>query len=90
MRYKPRRCSTRYLDADCPSGVLAILDHPNNADRYTVIYSEVYGGAGRDGYLWGRGMSESPSSPQGVGLSFEMRPWEVAAFRYRNKHHYTR
>lgn len=93
MTYRPRRQSKRWLDADCPQGVLCILDNRGqSADRYTVIYSEIYGcKPGReyeDGYMMGRGMSEAPSHPQGVGMSFEMRPHEVAAYRYRQKHHY--
>ncbi len=83
--YKPRRCSARWLDGDCPSGVLCIMDNPQFADRYTVIYSEIYGGPGRHGFLWGRGMSEDP---RGIGQAFEMKPHEVAAYRYQNKHRY--
>ena len=91
MNYKPRKCSKRWLDGDCPEGVLCIMDNKGQtADRYTVIYAEVYGGEGRQGYMMGRGMSESPSSPQGVGMSFELRPHEVAAYRYRCKHHYAK
>lgn len=89
MTYKPRRASKRWLDGDCPAGVLCIMDNKGqSADRYTVIYSEVYGGEGRHGYMMGRGMSENPFHPQGVGLSFELRPHEVADLRYRHKHRY--
>jgi hypothetical protein len=35
--YTPRRASRRWLDADCPPGVLAIFDHPNEFERYTVF-----------------------------------------------------
>lgn len=91
MTYRPRRQSKRWLDGDCPPGVLAVLDNKGvTADRYTVIYAEIYGGTGRDGYMWGRNMSEAPSHPQGVGVSFEMRPHEVAALRYREKHRYAK
>lgn len=38
--YRPRRCSSRWLDADCPKGVLCIMDHPAFADRYTIFYAE--------------------------------------------------
>lgn len=87
--YKPRRASKRWLDADCPEGVLCILDNKGQTtDRYTVIYSEVYGGEGLGGYMAGRNMSENPFHPQGVGMSFELRPHEVAAYRYRCKHQY--
>jgi len=86
MRYSPRRASKKWLDGDCPPGVLAIFDHPKYGDRYTVFYTEVYGGEGREGYMWGRGMSENPTHPQGFGVSFEMQPHEVASYRYANKH----
>lgn len=85
MTYKPRRCSTRWLDGDCPKGVLAILDHPDSIDRYTIIFADVseYAGEKWMGYL---ATNES--------LSFsgfeQMRAHEVAAYRYRNKHRYIR
>lgn len=88
MRNKPRRASRRWLDGDCPRGVLAILDHPNFADRYTVFYAEPYGED--NSYIAGRAMSENPFHPQGVGLTIEQRAWEVAAYRYRNKHRYAK
>ena len=85
--YTPRRASRRWLDGDCPVEVLAIFDHPKYGDRYTVFYRTIYGGEGRNGYIGGRGMSENPSHPQGIGMSFEMRPHEVANYRYAQKHH---
>jgi hypothetical protein len=85
---RPRRCSARWLDADCPKGVLAILDNPNFGDRYTVFYAEPYGED--NSYLWGRAMSAHPFHPQGIGLTLEQRTWEVAAYRYRNKHRYAK
>lgn len=92
--YVPRRASKRGLDAACPEGVLCITDNKGQtADRYTVIYSEIYGWRkGREwesGYMMGRNMSENPFHPQGVGMTFELRANEVATYRYRNKHHYT-
>ena len=39
MDYRPRRASKRWLDADCPDGVLAIFDIPNICDQYTVFYT---------------------------------------------------
>lgn len=88
--YSPRRCSARWLDGDCPDGVLCIMDNPQFADRYTVIYSRLHVVPGLpfsyyDSYLFGRGMSEDP---RGIGMAFEMKPHEVAAYRYRNKHRY--
>lgn len=85
--YKPRRCGKRWLDGDCPDGVLAIFDHPNEpADRYTVFYSEPY----------------AHDDPRGPWLSFialdeyganyhgEMKAHEVADYRYRQKHRYAK
>lgn len=84
--YKPRRASKRWLDADCPQGVLAIFDNPNFCDRYTVFYREIYGGEGRKGYMFGRSASACPFHPQGIGQTIEMRPHEVSAYRYANSH----
>lgn len=85
--YKPRRQSKRWLDGDCPAGVLAILDAgPKEFERWTVIYAEpICGTRRRDMTLWFRGMSNNPSHPQGVGMAGEMSAHEVAAFRYRSK-----
>jgi hypothetical protein len=87
--YAPRRCSKRWLDGDCPKGVLAILDHPDSFDRYTVIYSEVFND-GRTPWLGYRGMSAHPTSPVGFGIYGEMPAHQVAEYRYRNKHRYAR
>ena len=87
MKYTPRRASKRWLDGDCPDGVLAIFYNKNFSDCYIVIYKEIYGGEGYiGGYMWGRGMSSNPFHPQGVGMSFELRPYEVAKYRYVNRH----
>ena len=89
-QYKPRRASVRWLDGDCPPGVLAIFDHPDSFDRYTVFYTEpVVGTTYADMWLGYRGMSTDPTSPQGFGIYGEMEAWQVAAFRYRNKHRRT-
>lgn len=40
------------------------------ADPYTVVYLEVL--KGDRPQLWGRGMSEHPCHPQGVGMSFHL------------------
>lgn len=86
--YQPRPQSRRWLDADCPRGVLAIFDDRSSGDRYTIFYRELYGRTPTytDGYMWGRGCSAHPSAPQGVGLTIEMHPWEVANYRYHNAH----
>ena len=83
--YTPRRASKRWLDGDCPKGVLAIFDHPKFADRFTVFYAET---ATYEGQVWVdyRAMSEAPTHPQGVGLYCQMRAHEVADYRYRNSH----
>jgi hypothetical protein len=81
--YTPRRCSKRWLDGDCPDGVLAIFDHPDCTDRYTIFYTEVLED-GRDLWMTYLGTNES--------LSFSgheaIRAHQVAAYRYRNKHRY--
>lgn len=81
--YKPRRASKRWLDADCPKGVLAIFDNSEFADRYTVFYTEVID-SGYGKFIGYRGMSENPNHPQGVGMYGELAAHEVANFRYRN------
>lgn len=85
--YKPRRASRRWLDGDCPPGVLAIFDHPDCFDRYTVFYVEPVTGTTRaDMWLGYRGMSAQPASPTGFGIFGEMEAYQVAAFRYRSSH----
>lgn len=86
MTYKPRRCSERWLDSDCPSEVLAIFDYPNETDRYDIFYVDLY----------------AHDAPEGPWLSFvsvtengwyyhgEMPAHKVAAYRYRMKHCYAR
>ena len=92
MTYRPRKCSKRWLDGDCPQGVLAILDNKGqSADRYTVIYAEpVAGTTYANMWLGYRAMSENPSHPQGVGMYGEMCAHEVVAYRYRCKHQYAK
>ena len=85
MTTKPRRCSSRWLDSDCPNGVLAILDDARTCDRYTVLYCDVF-----DGHLSYVAMSANPFHPQGFGQHGEMTTYHAAAYRYANKHHYAR
>lgn len=81
-RYKPRRASRRWLDGDCPAGMLAIFDHPQYADRYTVFYAEpVTGDSLSTMWLGYRG-----TSPQGVGHYGEMEAHKIAEYRRRNSH----
>lgn len=89
--YKPRRASARWLDADCPAGVLAIFDHPRCGDRYTVIYADpVCGSTYSDTVLTYVAASASPFHPQGIGQHGEMSAPEVAAYRYAQKHRYAK
>lgn len=86
--YTPRRQSRRWLDQDCPEGVLAIYDNRGQtADRYTVFYrTPVAGSAYQDMWLGMRCMSENPFHPQGVGMWGELEAYKVAHFRYRERH----
>lgn len=83
--YTPRRASKRWLDSDCPKGVLAIFDDPRTIDRYTVIYAETILD-GRDIWLGYVGMNAAPFHPQGFGQHGEMRAHEAARYRYENSH----
>lgn len=84
MTYRPRTQSKKFLDGDCPAGVLAIYDNGGKTfDRYTVFYklpkdAEKYNGSYWIGY---RGMSEDPFAPNGFGIYDEMKAHEVAAYR---------
>jgi hypothetical protein len=93
MSAKPRRCGKRWLDADCPAEVLAIIRHGTKFPDYDVIFAEVtmrlvqYPGSVR-----------AEESLHGVAINdygvrtdhFEMLTHEVAAYRYRFKHRYAR
>lgn len=84
MTYKPRTQSKKFLDADCPSGVLAIYDNGGSSfDRYTVFYKPVEPINYHDGWIGYRGMSEHPYAPNGFGIYSEMKAHEVAAYRNR-------
>lgn len=80
MRYTPRRAPARFLDGDCPSGVLAIYDNGKSFDRYTVFYRDVVED-GRDVWVGYRAMSEHPSSPFGFGIYDQMRRYEMQSYR---------
>lgn len=88
---KPRRCSKRWLDGDCPSGVLAIIDHgniENESERYDVFYTQVseikYGVRAE---YW---MQYYCVAPNGGGYHGEMEARQVVAYRYGMKHRYAR
>lgn len=86
MTYRPRRCSKRWLDGDCPAEVLAICDSgPQDFDRYTVFYTDTYLVCGATWVSY-RGMSEHPSHPQGFGIYGDMEAHRVAAYRYRTRY----
>ncbi|MBB3752561.1 hypothetical protein FHT44_005073 [Mycolicibacterium sp. BK634] len=86
--YAPRRCSKRWLDGDCPREVLAIIDvGPNDPapERYDVIYTDV-----QRYENYGEWMGGYSLTPEGNGSHFELQPHQVAAYRYRMRHKYTR
>ncbi len=82
MTYRPRTQSKKFLDGDCPSGVLAIYDNGGAThDRYTVFYKPSEPVDYAYGWIGYRGMSESPASAQGFGIYGEMKAFEVARYR---------
>lgn len=84
MSYRPRTQSAKFLDGDCPSGVLAIYDNGGKTlDRYTVYYKPEAGAQPYDGTLWidYRAMSEDPTAPQGFGIYGQDPAHQVAAYR---------
>lgn len=75
-----RRASKRWLDEDCPVGVLAIFDNGGKTfDRYTVMYVPEPG-SDWVSYL---GASMHPFHPLGFGQHGEMRAHDARAYRYR-------
>lgn len=82
MTYRPRTQSAKFLNTDCPAGVLAIYDNGGKTfDRYTVFYKPSEAVDYAYGYIGYRGMSEDPYSPSGFGIYGEMKAHEVAAYR---------
>lgn len=82
MSYTPRTQSKKFLDGDCPAGVLAIYDNGGKTfDRYTVFYKPTEPQDYTRGYIGYRGMSESPSSPQGFGIYDTMTPFQARQYR---------
>lgn len=92
MGYTPRRCSKRWLDGDCPDGVLAIIDNRGKtSDRYTVIYREVITDHRGQPHLGLRDMNSDPFHPAfGYGSYTDYPAHVIAQWRYKNKHHYCR
>lgn len=81
---RPRRATKRWLDADCPKGVLAIFDDPRTIDRYTVFYVEPVTDDG-DTFAY-VAMNAAPFHPQGFGQHGELSAHQVRSFRYDNSH----
>ena len=89
--YRPRRASKKWLDGDCPSGVLAIFDNRGKTiDRYTVVYAEPITYDDNSMWIGLRDMSADPFHPQGIGIYGEYPANVIANWRYRNKHHAAR
>lgn len=92
MTYTPRRASRRWLDGDCPAGVLAIFDNGGTGrrggsfDRYTVFYVPTEPLADRGGWISYLAASEHPFAPQGFGQHAELPAYAVAEYRYRASH----
>lgn len=90
--YRPRRQNARWLDGDCPAGVLAIYDNGGLAvasgsfDRYTVFYVPPEPLDDRGGWVSYLAASEDPFAPHGFGQHGEMPAYQVAAYRYRASH----
>jgi hypothetical protein len=85
--YSPRRQTARWLDGDCPQGVLCILDAgPSVNDRWTVVYADpVRAGSFAQTVLGYRGMCDTPFAPHGVGMYGELDAYQVAALRRRQR-----
>lgn len=83
---KPRRCSKRWLDGDCPKEILCILDHPRERERFDVFYADAYAADAP----FGPWVGFVCSTEDGAYYHGEMPAHEVAAYRYRFKHRYAR
>ncbi len=87
--YRPRRQSSRWLDGDCPRGVLAIYDNGGpgkrngSVDRYTIFYANAW--QDTDNVTW-IGYLSSGDDPRGCSGHDEMRAHQVADYRYRARH----
>lgn len=89
--YAPRRCGKRWLDGDCPAEILAIIDHgADEIERFDVMYAAVQDVTYTDSTRVERWLSFYSLTESGTGYHGEMQAHEVAAYRYRIKHRYTR
>lgn len=81
-----RRATKRWLDGDCPKGVLAIFDNQTTFDRYTIFYADPTKYAKWNWYSY-LGASENPTHPQGFGQHGEMVDYKLANYRRINYRH---
>ena len=87
-QYTPRRASARWLFG-APAHVLDIFSH-KKVGHWEVLYtgslliSRDTPRTFASTYIQGREMSERPSHPQGVGISFELSAYAAARYRHRN------
>lgn len=81
--YTPRRASKRWLDADCPKGVLDIFDHPDFADRYTIFYVPDTKAEYSETWIDYLGTS---GNPQAFGGHGQLGAYKVVRYRYDNNH----
>jgi len=84
--YKPRRMPKEFTDGDCPDGVLDIFDEGEErefAERYTVVYTEVLAPNTHRASIGYRGMCETPTHPQGIGMYGELTVSEMQQYRER-------
>jgi len=80
--YIPRTQSKKFLNGDCPKGVLAIYDNGGDTfDRYTVFYKPTEPLEDIRGEIGYRGMSEHPFSAQGFGIYDSMPAHQARAYR---------
>ena len=82
-KYSPRRASKRWLEG-APAFVLDCFDHPQYADRWTVLYcgpdNEIRDDRGNVTHIFGM------SHGYDCGGSIEFKRWDAVNYRYRNKH----
>lgn len=85
--YTPRRQNKRWLDGDCPAGVLAIYDNRGKSfDRYTIYYVPTEPLEDRGGPIMYLAASTNPFDAQGFGIHDDMPAYQVAEYRYRAAH----
>lgn len=95
-KYAAKRQSKKWLEG-APPEVLCLLDHVSGVgDRYHCVYASCwhrrddgsYGeGADRLGNTtyFARGMNTHPMHPQGIGMSFEWKAYDLSACRKDRK-----